>query len=251
MLITGRTDKGLVRQNNQDTFAVGEIADGCYTVVCDGMGGQQGGEVASQLACESVSAAILRDFASPVTGEARDTWIKGALDEAVQAANRAVFERGEADDNLAGMGTTIVAALIMGSTAYILHAGDSRAYLLREDTLTQVTTDHTMVQMLLERGDITESESRVHPQRHYITRALGVGAQVECAFNVVDLHPGDSLMVCTDGLYNYVDPVALPALVADAAAAASADSLIEAANAGGGGDNITAVLMGQRGEVDA
>ena len=251
MLITGRTDKGLTRQNNQDTFAAGEIAGGCYTVVCDGMGGQQGGEVASELACGSVAAAIQRDFSTPVGGEAGAAWIRGTLDAAVQAANREVFERGEADESLSGMGTTIVAVLIVGHTAYILHAGDSRVYLFRQGELTRLTTDHTMVQMLLERGDITETESRTHPQRHYITRALGVAPQVECEFTVVDLTPGDVLLVCTDGLYNFVIPDALRSLMELAVVDGSADNLIEAANAGGGGDNITAVLIGRGGEVDA
>ncbi len=251
MLITGATHRGLKRLANQDCFATGPVAGGGFAVVCDGMGGQQGGEVASRMACDAMVEAILRDFATLTTGSARDIWIKSALEAAAKAASYAIFELGESQEHLQGMGTTLVAALVIGWQAYILHAGDSRAYLLREGTLSQLTTDHTMVQMLLDRGDITLSESRHHPQRHYITRALGVGPSIEPECTMLTLLPGDLLLLCTDGLYNFVPPDALEALAQAGAATGSVEELIAAANAGGGGDNITAVFIGPAGEVEA
>lgn len=244
MLITGSTDKGIKRQVNQDSFATGKIAGGCFAVVCDGMGGQRGGEVASRLACDIIAEAISRDFSSKTEGGARDLWIQGALQSAAKSANKAVFDLGESDASLSGMGTTLVAAVITDGCAYILHAGDSRAYLIHGGEVSQLTTDHTMVQLLLDRGDITLSESRSHPQRHYITRALGVGAELDFSFCSQELSGGDALLICTDGLYNFINAGEFQNLVLRSLKERRTDALIEAAIKGGGGDNITAVLIG-------
>lgn len=141
-------------------------------------------------------------------------------------------------------GTTLVGAVVQEDSAHFLHAGDSRAYLLRDDLLTQLTVDHTVVQMLVDRGEISERDAKVHPQRHYITRAVGVGEQLRYDIFSIDLLPGDALLLCSDGLYNYLSHEDLCALAAVALRCGSAKPLIDRANENGGGDNITAVLCG-------
>lgn len=238
MRIIGGTHVGVKRSTNQDTFLCGETAWGGYLVVCDGMGGERGGNVASEIAARTFVEMLLRDVSSGTTGRQ----LRAVMTCAAAAANAAVYDAAKGDEELSGMGTTLVAAVIFGQDAVIIHAGDSRAYLLRDDLLTQVTTDHTFVQALVSRGDITPQAAAEHPQRHYITRAVGVAPEVEFDFTDCALEAGDCLLLCSDGLYNEVPEQELAALAAVAARHGSVDGLIQRANENGGGDNITAVL---------
>lgn len=239
MWMTGETDVGQKRKNNQDAFLTEELADGsALLLVCDGMGGERGGAVASELALQAAAQSLRQS----VRGQMKENSIRRALECAGAAANAAVFDAASQDVSLRGMGTTLICAVVQNRCAHFLHAGDSRAYLMRDDLLTQLTVDHTVVQMLVDRGEISESDAMVHPQRHYITRAVGVEKQLRYDIFSIDLAPGDALLLCSDGLYNYLSPEDLCALTSVSLRCGSAEPLIRRANENGGGDNITAVI---------
>lgn len=240
MNIYGSTDKGKLRHSNQDAFSFGKFDDGTvWVVVCDGMGGANGGNVASRMAVDNLSASLKSGYRLNMS----EMSYKNLLSSAVNAANVRVFDKAREDAGLAGMGTTVVAVLISDNTAYIAHAGDSRAYLFSNGQLTQLTRDHSIVQRMVEEGRISWEEARVHPRKNVITRALGVEESVEVEFTVSDLPHGASLLVCTDGLTNYVTPEELMKILSLQDRENVALNLIEAANSNGGGDNITAVVI--------
>ncbi len=236
--LCGDTDIGQKRAVNQDVFLAEPFFDGALLMVCDGMGGEQGGDTASRLALESACAMIKRDI-KPDMGE---NSIRNVLECAGAAANSVVFETACQDPTLFGMGTTMTGAVLLGGSAHFIHAGDSRAYILRDDILTRLTVDHTYIQRLISRNMITEQEAATHPDRHKLTRAVGVEPRMRFDIFSADLMPNDSLLLCSDGLYNYVDEGSLAALAAVAVKAKSVAPLIDAANSNGGGDNITAIL---------
>ena len=223
-----RTDVGRGRPENEDSILV-DAAHGLYAVA-DGMGGHRAGEVASATAIDTLKAAY-------VAGR--------RLDEAVEAANAAVFAKAADDDALRGMGTTLTAvALEDDHTALLGHVGDSRAYLMRDSTVTQVTDDHSLVEQLVREGRLRPEEAQNHPQRAIITRALGVEAEVEVDTYRVDLKPGDRLLICSDGLTNMLsnDTIAVT-LRRHADPQQAADTLVDMANQAGGDDNITVVVL--------
>ncbi len=224
------TDPGRKRRINEDSFV---IAPPLFAVA-DGMGGAQAGEVASALAAEALEESGANDG-----GESRVT-------ELIQEANRRVHERATTDATTAGMGTTITAALVEPDGRVVFgHVGDSRAYLLRDDTLEQLTNDHTLVAELVRRGELSPGEAEVHPQRSVITRALGTDPDVDVDTFAVDAQAGDVYLICSDGLTSMVDSRDIEGILrqnrTDLVGAAKA--LIQAANRGGGEDNITAVLF--------
>lgn len=246
MICFGATDKGLVREVNQDSFAHAQLADRLlYAVLCDGMGGENAGNVASELTVRDVG----RELSAALPSAAPDR-VESVIRAAVTHANMVVHKAAAASSDLRGMGTTVVVLVAMGSQVWIGHAGDSRAYLLRDGELTQLTHDHTVVQMLMENGEITQAEALVHPQRHYITRAVGVDRSIQTELVQLQLQPGDSILLCSDGLYNYAAPERFPGLMHRALAEGRADCFIAEALAGGGGDNITAVLIADGGTED-
>jgi protein phosphatase len=223
-----RTDVGRGRSANEDAF-VADQDRGLYAVA-DGMGGHRAGEVASATAIETLQSAF-------GTG--------GRIEDAVAAANAAVFTQASENPEMRGMGTTVTAvALTDGRYATIGHVGDSRAYLLRDGTLSQVTEDHSLVEQLVREGQLSPEEAAVHPQRAVITRALGIEPDVEVDVYEVDLHPGDRLLLCSDGLSNMVRGPQLEALLREQGdPQQAAEMLVDAANAAGGDDNITVVIV--------
>ena len=228
-LITGAaTDVGRVREGNEDAYLVDDAMG--LVAVADGMGGHRAGEVASATALEALRSAI--SHGRP-------------LRESMQDANEAVFTKSLTDDELRGMGTTLTAAtLVTGGIVLVGHVGDSRAYLLHDGELRQVTMDHSLVEELVREGRLTADEAAVHPQRSIITRALGVDASVEVDVYPVELAPGDRLLLCSDGLTGMVQAETIAGTLRreeDPARAAAA--LIDAANVAGGEDNITAVVV--------
>ncbi len=240
MNITGNTDKGRVRNSNQDAFAFGSFDDGTmWAVVCDGMGGANGGNVASRMAVDNLSASLKSGYRLNMS----ENSYKNLLQSAVNAANIRVFDKSKEDEGLKGMGTTVVAVMVSHSVAYIAHAGDSRAYLFADGKLNQLTRDHSVVQSMVEDGKITKEEARVHPRKNVITRALGVDDTIDVEFTVVDLPQKYSLLLCTDGLTNYITLGELVDILDGEDRAEVATNLIEAANNNGGGDNITAVVI--------
>lgn len=240
MRTVAKTDRGHVRESNQDAYFAGEFPDGvAWAVVCDGMGGAAGGNIASMLAAKVISDKINASYREQMKASS----IQNMLNSALTAANVEVFDMAQKKKELQGMGTTAVCAIIKDNQAYIAHAGDSRAYLLKDDGITQVTTDHSMVQDLLDKGKITSEEAQHHPNKNIITRAVGVDDTIQVDFNQVDFDDDSTLLLCTDGLSNYVTDEEIIELTKDKKHYAFADRLVNRANSNGGGDNITVVVI--------
>jgi PPM family protein phosphatase len=228
LVIGAATDVGRVREGNEDAYLVDDAMG--LVAVADGMGGHRAGEVASATALEALRAAI-------TSGR--------PLRESIEDANDAVFTKSLTDTSLRGMGTTLTAGtLAAGGTLLVGHVGDSRAYLLHDGELTQVTTDHSLVEELVREGRLTADEAAVHPQRSIITRALGVDAAVEVDVYPVELTPGDRVLICSDGLTGMVQADVIAAtLRREDDPTRAATQLIDAANSAGGEDNITVVVV--------
>ena len=239
MKLAGKTDVGRVRQENQDDYRAGELPGGAvWALVCDGMGGAKGGREASQGACNVIENFFQEQYAQCGAGQ-EEPFLKKAL----LYANRFVFQKAAHEEALAGMGTTAVCALVRSGNVYLCHAGDSRAYLIRDGKLTQLTHDHSYVQELVDCGTITEEEAEHHPQKNIITKALGVDYRLEPEFTAAKIKREDRLLLCTDGLTNMVPVEEMEKLLAQGTFYDLPDRLIEAANAHGGSDNITALLL--------
>ena len=239
MKLAGKTDVGRVRQENQDDYRAGELPGGAvWALVCDGMGGAKGGREASQGACNVIENFFQEQYAQCGAGQ-EEPFLKKAL----LYANRFVFQKAAHEEALAGMGTTAVCALVRSGNVYLCHAGDSRAYLIRDGKLIQLTHDHSYVQELVDCGTITVEEAEHHPQKNIITKALGVDYRLEPEFTAAKLKREDRLLLCTDGLTNMVPVEEMEELLAQGTFYDLPDRLIEAANAHGGSDNITALLL--------
>lgn len=239
MILEGKTDTGLVRRSNQDAYTFCDLdGSAVFAAVCDGMGGANGGNVASNLAVKTLSDRITGNWRKKMEPKS----IYNALMSAVSAANLTVFDKAAGDEQLSGMGTTVVAAVIFGDTAYVIHAGDSRAYKFSKSGLTQITRDHSIVQSMVESGRISQEEARVHPRKNVITKALGVDEYLDAEYNEIDLEDGEGLLLCSDGLTNYVADDAMLEILKGTKLSDCPEALIEAANKNGGGDNITAVI---------
>ena len=229
------TDVGRARSGNEDSYFCGRTV----FAVADGLGGHQGGEVASAAAVEPLAALDGREFAG--AGEAAE-----ALAAAIREGNAAILERAAGDPGLWGMGTTMTAAALAGERhLQLAHVGDSRAYLLRDGSLEQLTTDHTVVGELVRRGRLTPEQAAIHPERSILTRAVGLDPRVPVDTpDPVELRDGDQVLLCSDGLTEAVDDDRIAELLsAGADGEAACRSLIDAANAAGGPDNITVVLL--------
>jgi protein phosphatase len=228
--VSARTDTGRKRRHNEDSY----VCAPPLFAIADGMGGAQAGEIASALAADA-----LKESEANGGGEPRVT-------ELIQEANRRVHERASTDAATSGMGTTITLALVGDNGEITIgHVGDSRAYRLRDGRLEQLTDDHSLVAELVRRGELSPQEAEVHPQRSVITRALGTDPDVDVDAFTVESQPGDVYLICSDGLSDMVDARTLEEIVRtnrdDLDGAARA--LVQAANRGGGDDNITAILF--------
>jgi len=240
MRIAAKTDMGQVRLRNEDYYGVGELPGGfVWAVICDGMGGAAGGDVASRSAVQLISGALASSFQEHMSSRS----IKNLLVTALDNANTRVYDLAEGNDALMGMGTTVVAAIVNGRKACIAHAGDSRAYLLSGGGSMQLTKDHSVVQAMVDNGQLTEDEARDHPRKNLLTRVLGVAETLEADYCEEELPPGGVLLLCTDGLTNCVDSAQFPALLAQNGFAGLADNLVQLANEQGGQDNITVVAI--------
>jgi PPM family protein phosphatase len=229
------TDVGRARAGNEDSYFCGRTV----FAVADGLGGHQGGEVASAAAVEPLAALDGRSFADP--GEAAE-----ALTAAIREGNAAILDRAAGDPGLWGMGTTVTSAALAGERhLQLAHVGDSRAYLLRDGSLDQLTTDHTVVGELVRRGRLTPQQAAVHPERSILTRAVGLDPRVPVDTpDPLELRDGDQVLLCSDGLTEAVDDDQIAELLATTHDGdAACRSLIDAANAAGGPDNITVVLL--------
>jgi PPM family protein phosphatase len=229
LVAAGVTDVGRVRDGNEDDFLDQANRLG-LVAVADGMGGHRAGEVASATALEALRAGV-------ASGE--------ALRDAIEGANEAVLEKSESDQELHGMGTTLTAGMLGTDGQLVVgHVGDSRAYLVRDGELTQITNDHSLVEEMVRGGELTPEQAEVHPQRSIITRALGIDPQVDVDVYPLELRPGDRILFCSDGLTTMVRQDEMASILArEPDPKRAAQLLVDAANAAGGEDNITAVIV--------
>ncbi len=238
----GLTDVGVVREVNQDTFRMeydAQTGRGLF-LVCDGMGGANAGEVASGLAAD----AFLNCMQSVWKEPGKPDGLKDRLLEAYDQVNEVVFDASQMNPAFAGMGTTMVCAICGEGRALIGNVGDSRAYLLTEQGMTQITEDHSLVTELVKRGDLTPYQASRHPSRNVITRAMGAEATVKCDTFTAEAKPGEFLLLCSDGL---IREVTEPEIYYEIFQAERSDSaaarLLDMAKHRGGHDNITMILI--------
>lgn len=196
----GITHRGAVRKENQDCFRIDMAPDGSFVtaVLCDGMGGAQAGSIASGIAADT----FMSHAANSLDGSSTAGDMRAILTEAVSYANIRVYDRSFSDFACMGMGSTLVALVMNAKRAMVANVGDSRAYLLARGRVTQISRDHSLVEDMLERGQITREQAKNHPQKNIITRAVGVEASVRCDIFEPKLMPGSRLLLCSDGLSN-------------------------------------------------
>ncbi|MBO4452899.1 MAG: Stp1/IreP family PP2C-type Ser/Thr phosphatase [Clostridia bacterium] len=250
MKYAGKTDIGQKRRNNQDSFAVFTTGNCLCAVVCDGMGGAKGGNVASALAVKTFASNVKKQL-SDLDFDGLDANTAGKiLKTAVDKANNEVFLKAVGDDELDGMGTTLVSVICSGNTCFAVNIGDSRLYKQSANgEFVQVSNDHSFVKYLVDRGEITPEQAAVHPNKNFILRAVGVNEDVEGDYFII--RDFARLLLCTDGLTNQVtdrfisDTIApySPSTGKFTSLKSRVDKLISAANDTGGSDNITAVLI--------
>lgn len=239
MQIFSKTDRGRVRTDNQDAYFAGKITDDAvFAVVCDGMGGANAGNVASELAVRHISEYVIRSYRDGM--DMTDT--EKTLKNAIVSANISLYDKAVNNAELTGMGTTAVAAFVKDGTAVIAHVGDSRIYLVNGE-IKQLTRDHSVVQSLIESGKITPEDAKVHPRKNVITRALGAEENVAVDSDCLNLSNGDTLLLCSDGLTNFLDDKDILTVFQNNDISAVAERLVEEANENGGGDNITVVTV--------
>lgn len=239
MNIWGISDVGAVRKQNQDAYYVTTPdAEVPFAVVCDGMGGAKAGNVASTLAVESFVATLSEGLKPP----RRE--VEPLLRMAVDRANELVCYRSEMDEDCRGMGTTLVAAVVEEDLVRLINVGDSRAYLVTGQGIRQLTRDHSVVEDLVERGEITHEEARSHPQKNLITRALGAEPHVQADLYTLERREGDLILLCSDGLSNMAsDQEILFELIHNGDASEGCQRLLHLALSRGAPDNVTAVLI--------
>ncbi len=243
MRVFGRSDIGLKRKSNQDCFYSAKVNESAlWAVVCDGMGGVNGGDVASNLAVKSIKESLSNGTWEEL-GEIQNSDVKKMLKNALKKANLEIFTNAQDDKNLAGMGTTAVLVAVVNDKIHVAHVGDSRAYLVRQGKINQLTIDHSMVQEMIDEGEITHEEAKMHPNKNIITRALGISKDVDVDYSMKTKKPGDAVIICTDGLTNYLDQKEILDYFKVEKGEAFVDGLISAANERGGADNITVVAL--------
>ena len=241
MQLWGLTDPGNLREQNQDSYAMLSFSrDRSLMIVCDGMGGAKSGNVASSLAVDVFTDEVRRCQKSGLAPERAAEILRGAL----ELANKAVYEQAQLSDDFSGMGTTLVAALILKDTAVIINVGDSRAYLFTSDGVQLLTIDHSIVEYMVQRGELTHEQAKNHPSKNLITRAVGTEKQVAADVFSLTAEPGDCLLLCSDGLSNQMaDQEILFEVVHGAQKADCCQRLLDIAKSRGAPDNVTSVLI--------
>ena len=239
--ITASTDAGCRHEENEDFYRAGRLADDTYWVVlCDGMGGVALGGAASALAAQYLQEEITAKIGTVTAPED----VKTFLLDAAARANTLIYERSKTGGAANAMGTTLVMAAVRGNLAQIVHAGDSRAYLVTKTAIKRLTRDHSIVQELLDTGKITPEQALNHPNKNIITSALGVDTETRIDYDECKLGKGESLLICSDGLSNMVSDDDIATIIRESDFYDSAEKLVRRAVAAGGYDNITAVVLG-------
>ena len=254
----GQSDVGLVRKNNEDSFLIADLSadatpfdvftlnraigeKGTLLLVADGMGGMKAGEVASRMAADVVAQGLVDELSKNYPVDQR-AFVK-AFKQSVHEANRIVFEEGERERNRRGMGTTLTAAGVHGQFIFFAQLGDSRAYLVRNGSITQMTRDQSLVAQLIDSGAISSQEAKTHPQRNVILQAVGVRRQVDVVISATQLKRGDQVVLCSDGLWGKVEAEEIRELLEKRLEPKSTcQSLVQLARERGGEDNITIIV---------
>lgn len=240
MFVAGKTDIGRVRNENQDNFRIELFDDeAALAVVCDGMGGAVSGKEASEIAAKAIYERIVGSFRLDLGNNS----IRNLLLTSVNAANALVYGKSEVATEKNGMGTTCVVAIVKDNTCFVASVGDSRAYIINNDGIKQITNDHTYVEMLYEQGKITKEEIKKHKMRNVITKAVGTEKNVEVDYFEVSLTPESFVLLCSDGLTNYCSDEQIYDYVMNRDLNESADELIKYVNSHGGKDNITVAII--------
>ncbi|MCD8096088.1 MAG: Stp1/IreP family PP2C-type Ser/Thr phosphatase [Ruminococcus sp.] len=240
MYLSYNSDIGSVREENQDKICAGFLADDVsLAVVCDGMGGAASGAVASDIAANEIYRRISEGYKRGM----KPSTIQNLLETAVSAANAIVYEKSSEDIEKNGMGTTCVLALVEGKRAYVMNVGDSRAYLMNDLGVNQITEDHTYVYMLYKHGEISFEEMENHKMKNIITRAIGVEEKVEPDYYELEETGNFAIFLCTDGLTAYCHPQIIYESVFNKNLDKGVSDLIEYCNACGGKDNISAAVI--------
>ena len=235
-----RTDPGRIRTQNEDAFSIDDELN--MYIVSDGMGGMQGGEIASAIVVRGLPLEVAARINSEGIHETRQA--AEILVAAIDAISSQLLTQSNRVERLRGMGATVVACLIYNDTAIIAHMGDSRAYLLRKNVLEQMTEDHTLVATLLKLKQISKKEARIHPGRHVVSRYVGMETEVGPDVGLIRLKEGDLILLCTDGLTNMIFDKSIGQILYDEPSIeSSCDRLIQTANNAVGKDNITAMII--------
>ena len=240
-----RTDVGRVRNANEDSLLI--LPKHNLFAVADGVGGQISGEVASRNAVNGIEDFVKAnpiDSADNLEGKYRENWFRSYFLRCFQKINNDIIALTVKDTKLRGMATTAVSAYIDDETLYLTNVGDSRAYIIRDGEISQLTVDHSYVNKLVDEGSITKSEARIHPQKNVITKAIGVESNTEPDFYSFEIHNGDYILLSTDGLHGELtDEIIRDIVLAQNDLNKTCKKLVEMANNHGGGDNITVVLL--------
>lgn len=240
MIVAAKTDIGKMRTENQDRYRVSELSDDtAIAVVCDGMGGTHGGGLASEMASNVVYERLYLSYRADM--EPRT--VKNLLVSAVTAANTVVYDKSREDAENQGMGTTCVAALVHSGLVSVASVGDSRAYILDSSGIRQITNDHTVVEYLKAHGMIEDGEMKSHRMKNVITRAVGVEETIEVDYFEFAAEQGSVLLICTDGLTNYITDELMYTMTYKTAPEQAVTDLVNYANQSGGKDNITVALI--------
>ena len=235
------TDPGCVRVQNQDAYQIEKLDwNTLLCVVCDGMGGAKSGNIASSLALD----VFVQEVKSNYHGGMDMGAVDQMLERAVKLSNFTVSDQARQFEEFEGMGTTLVALLLRGRQAFVVNVGDSRAYRVSTANIRRITTDHSLVEMMLQRGELTHEQARSFPGKNYITRAIGTEPMVQCDIFHLDLNRGDCILLCSDGLSNMVDDQEiLFEIVHGVSRQHCCQHLLDIAKNRGAPDNVTSILV--------
>jgi serine/threonine protein phosphatase PrpC len=249
------TDVGVKRDHNEDYILMDESL-GLY-IVCDGMGGHAAGEVASEETAKAIfhyikkNSNVIKKYSANIQEATAKKFIKKIVMDSIIRSNKQVYDLSESDPDKKGMGTTLVMSLVVGNFAFIAHVGDSRGYMLRNSELNQLTEDHSFVNEMVREGVLTKEQALNHPQANLITRSIGIQQTVVADFLSVELMPGDRILLCSDGLYEYFREEELTRLMGAKSISSASNKMIEVANKRGGKDNISVILVGIQDSCEA
>lgn len=238
MRIIGKTDIGRNRAENQDNFRSGNrVGTAAWGIVCDGMGGAENGKLASSVAVDAIEDQFYRNLKKKLPMEE----VRQVMLNSIQQANREVYIRSGEGRHV--MGTTVVAAVLKQKILHIAHVGDSRAYLFENNSLRQLTRDHSIVQELVDQGALSQEAASHHPEKNVITRALGVEDSVEISYGEIPVNPGSIILLCSDGLSNMVNGEKMADMIASIDFYDLPSEFVNEALKAGGNDNITVLLL--------